>query len=175
LSEAGNQDLIVGRIGGVYGVRGWVKIHSFTEPAENLFGYRDWKISRRGRWESIEIDDGQKHGKGYIAHIVGVDDREAAALLKGAEIVVSRTQLPALEDDEYYWHQLEGLSVYSGEVLLGRVAHLLETGSNDVLVVRGTEDSADSRERLIPWIRGEVVEAIDLEAGRIEVSWDPEF
>jgi 16S rRNA processing protein RimM len=175
LSEADSQDLVVGRIGGVYGVRGWVRVHSFTEPEDNLFGYRNWKIHRRGRWETIEIDEGKEHGKGFIAHIVGIDDRETAASLKGAEIVVSRTQLPALEEDEYYWHQLEGLSVYTGEVLLGRVAHLLETGSNDVLVVRSTAESTDSRERLIPWIRGQVVDAIDLEAGRIEVNWDPEF
>jgi 16S rRNA processing protein RimM len=175
LSEALAQEIVIGRIGGVYGVRGWVRIHSFTEPAENLFGYRGWKIRRRDRWETIEIDDGRQHGKGLIAHIVGIDDRDAAELLKGCEIAVPRAELPSLEGDEYYWHQLEGLEVYTGELLLGRVDHLLETGANDVLVVKGSEGSLDDRERLIPWIRGQVVKRVDTGAGRIDVDWDPEF
>ena len=157
MSETGAQEIVIGRISGVYGVRGWVKIHSFTEPSENLFGYRGWKIRRRDRWESIDIDDGRQHGKGLIAHIAGIDDRAEAELLKGCDIAVPRAELPPLEGDEYYWHQLEGLEVYGGAVLLGRVDHLLETGANDVLVVRGSQGSLDDRERLIPWIRGQVV------------------
>lgn len=175
MSETSAQEIVIGRISGVYGVRGWVKIHSFTEPSENLFGYRGWKIRRRDRWEAIEIDDGKQHGKGLIAHIAGVDDRAGAELLKGCDIAVPRAELPPLEGDEYYWHQLEGLEVYCGAVLLGRVDHLLETGANDVLVVRGSEGSLDGRERLIPWVRGQVIRAVDLDAGRIDVEWDPEF
>jgi 16S rRNA processing protein RimM len=177
LSDAVDQEIVIGRIGGVYGVKGWVKIHSFTEPAENLLCYRGWKIRRRDRdpWESIDIDEGRRHGKGLIAHVAGIDDRDAAEALKGCEIAVPRIELPPLEGDEYYWHQLEGLEVVCGDVLLGRVDHLLETGANDVLVVRGTADSIDDRERLIPWIRGQVVKRVDIDAGRIDVEWDPEF
>ena len=175
MTEPEDQTLVIGRIGGVYGIKGWVRILSYTEPAENLLGYRDWKVRRRGRWEAIEIDDGRQHAKGLIAHIAGVDDRDGAELLKGCDIAVSRGQLPQLDGDEYYWYQLEGLAVYAGETLLGRVDHLMETGANDVLVVTGCEGSLDDRERLIPWIRGQVVKAVDLETGRIDVDWDPEF
>jgi 16S rRNA processing protein RimM len=168
-------ELIVGRISGVYGIKGWVKIHSFTEPNDNLFGYRDWKIRRGDSWQDIEFDSGREHGKGLIAHIVGIDDRNAAELLKGCDIAVPRAQLPALEQGEYYWHQLEGLAVYSAGQCLGRVDHLLETGANDVLMVKPCEGSIDSRERLIPWVQGQYVKQVDLEAETIEVDWDPEF
>ncbi len=168
-------ELIVGRISGVYGIKGWVRIHSFTEPADNLFGYGDWKIRRRDQWEAIEIDSGREHGKGLIAHIVGIDDRDAAELLKGCDIAVPRELLPALEQDQYYWHQLEGLEVWTCGQCLGQVDHLLETGANDVLVVKPCEGSIDSRERLIPWVQGQYVTQVDLEAATIEVDWDPEF
>ena len=168
-------ELIVGRISGVYGIKGWVRIHSFTEPADNLFGYGDWKIRRRDQWEAIEIDSGREHGKGLIAHIVGIDDRDAAELLKGCDIAVPRELLPALEQDQYYWHQLEGLEVWTCGQCLGQVDHLLETGANDVLVVKPCEGSIDSRERLIPWVQGQYVTQVDLEAATIEVNWDPEF
>lgn len=175
MCESDTQILVIGRVVGAYGIKGWVKIHSFTEPADNLLGYQNWKIRRRDRWEAIEFDDGQKHGKGLIAHIRGVDHREEAELLKGCDIAVPRAQLPALETNEYYWYQLEGLVVYAGDTLLGRVDHLLETGANDVLVVRACEGSLDHRERLIPWVWGQTIRSVNLEDARIEVDWDPEF
>ena len=171
MGESDSQDLVVGRISGVYGVKGWVRIHSFTEPAENLLGYRDLKIRRRKQWEDIALDGGRQHGKGLIAHIEGVDDRDSAELLKGCELAVARSELPALAQDEYYWHQLEGLRVESRGCCLGQVDHLLETGANDVLVIKPCEGSIDSRERLVPWVRGQYVTAVDLEAGVIEVDW----
>lgn len=167
--------LVIGRISGVYGIKGWVRVHSFTEPAENLFGYRDLKLRRRGHWETVEIDTGKQHGKGLIARLVGVDNRNDAELLKGCDIAVSREQLPALTQDEYYWHQLEGLEVFAADQCLGQVDHLLETGANDVLVIKPTEGSIDSRERLVPWVMEQVVLSVDLEKGSIEVDWDPEF
>ncbi len=174
-SEGLAPELIVGRICGVYGIKGWVRIHSFTEPLDNLFGYRDWKIRRGDSWQAIEIDSGREHGKGLIAHIVGIDDRSAAELLNGCDIAVPRAQLPALEQGEYYWHQLEGLAVIAAGQCLGKVAHLLETGANDVLVIKPCEGSIDSRERLIPWVKGQYIKQVDLEAATIEVDWDPEF
>lgn len=167
--------LVIGRINGVYGIKGWVRIHSFTEPAENLFGYRNWKIRRRDGWEAISIDSGKRQGKGLIAHIEGVDDRTAAEALKGNDIAVPLAELPELEGEEYYWHQLQGLSVVGNGELLGQVDHLLETGANDVLVVLPCEGSRDKRERLIPWLRPDVVKAVDLQQQTIDVDWDPEF
>jgi 16S rRNA processing protein RimM len=168
-------DLVIGRISGVYGVKGWVRIRSFTEPAENLLGYRDLKIRRRDQWETIEIDGGRQQGKGLIAHLAGVDDRDSAELLNGCEIAITRDQLPSLVDGEYYWHQLEGLRVETAGKCLGQVDHLLETGANDVLVVKPCEGSVDSRERLIPWVLGLYVKSVDLDRGVIQVDWDPEF
>jgi len=174
----GEQDpelLVIGHISGVYGVKGWVKIHSYTEPVENLLGYRGWMVQRRGKWESLAIDAGKRHGKGLIAHIKGVDDRDAAAALSGGEIAVLREQLPELEADQYYWYQLEGLAVVANGELLGQVDHMLETGANDVMVVKPVTGSRDKRERLIPWLRDSVVKSIDLQERVIEVDWDPEF
>ena len=167
--------LVIGRINGVYGIKGWVRIHSFTEPAENLFGYRNWKLRRRDGWEAISIDSGKRQGKGLIAHIEGVDDRTAAEALKGSDIAVPQAELPELEGEEYYWHQLQGLSVVGNGELLGQVDHLLETGANDVLVVLPCEGSRDERQRLIPWLRPDVVKAVDLQRQTIDVDWDPEF
>jgi len=83
---------------------------------------------------------------------------------------VPRSALPAAGEDEYYWSDLEGLRVETLEgVDLGTVDHLIETGANDVLIVRG------DRERLIPFLRPSVVREIDLVAARIRVAWDPDF
>ena len=175
MSDSSPELLVIGRIGGVYGVKGRVKIRSYTEPAENLFNYDNCRIQRHGQWQDIVLDAGKVHGKGLIAHIEGVDDRNDAEELKGLEISVPRADLPELTGDEYYWYQLEGLAVYAGQVLLGRIDHMLETGANDVMVVRACEGSLDKRERLLPWLRDSVVQSVNLAEGRVDVDWDPEF
>ncbi len=178
MSESGSSQLTAGRITGAYGVRGWVKIHSYTDPEENLFAFGAWRLKRRGSLESIEFDQWKRHGKGMVAHIAGVDDRTLAESFRGLEIVVDANRLPTLEEGDYYWHQLQGLQVWGREpgtgdrrVLLGTVDHLIETGANDVLVVRACEGSIDDRERLIPYLPGDVVTRVDLEQGVIEVDW----
>jgi 16S rRNA processing protein RimM len=171
--------LVVGRISGCYGIKGWVKIHSFTEPAENFLAFDNFSLKRRSGLESIEFESGRRHGKGLVAHIKGVDDRNQAEFYKGLEIVVDKAQLPALEVGEYYWQQLQGLQVWcrcNGEdtregVLLGIVDYLIETGANDVLVLRACEGSIDKLERLIPYLLGDVVTRVDLDEGRMEVDW----
>jgi 16S rRNA processing protein RimM len=175
VGDADPQSLVIGQISGVYGVKGWVRIHSHTEPVENLLGYSNWTMLRQGGWEAICIDAGKRHGKGLVAHIEGVDDRSQAEALKGCDIAVPLTELPGLAEDEYYWHQLEGLSVECAGELLGRVDQMMATGAIDVMVVKPCEGSRDQRERLIPWIRGSVVKNIDLLAANIQVDWDPEF
>lgn len=171
--------LIIGRFGAPYGIKGWLKIQSFTEPRENLLGYDSWLVNRGSRgqdnWQALAIDAGKAHGKGLVGHVTGVDDRDAAESLKGCEIAIAAQALPVLPEDEYYWHQLEGLSVYSGGKLLGRVDHLMETGANDVVVVKPCEGSIDQRERLIPWLRGSVVLQVDLAQQTMTVEWDAEF
>jgi 16S rRNA processing protein RimM len=175
VSDSNAQHLVVGRISGVFGIKGWVRIHSYTEPVENLLGYEHWTMQRRGEWESICIDAGKCHGKGLVAHLKGVDDRSEAEALHGCDIAVPATELPELAADEYYWHQLQGLSVECAGELLGRIDQMMATGANDVMVVKPCEGSRDQRERLIPWLRGSVVKNIDLPGACIQVDWDPEF
>lgn len=172
--------VVIGRLTQPYGLKGWIKVHSFTEPMENLLGYRQYLLHRHGQWLEVEQEAGRPHGKGLVVKLRGVDSPEQARLYSGCELAIPAAELPPLEPGEYYWRQLEGLSVWvkAGEGvdrLLGRVDHLLETGANDVLVVRPCEGSIDQRERLIPYLPEQVVLAIDIAAGTLRVDWDPEF
>ncbi|WP_372864717.1 ribosome maturation factor RimM [Spongiibacter sp.] len=169
------EPVVVAKISTVYGVKGWVKIHSFTDPIENFLGFSGYLLNKAGRWQEVEIDECRRHGKGIVAHLQGVDDRELARQYCGLELGVTADQLPALSDDEFYWHQLVGLQVFANGQLLGEIDHLIETGANDVLVVRPCEGSLDDRERLIPYLPGDFVQNIDLQGGAIQVDWDPEF
>ena len=170
MTDARADVLIVGRINGLHGVRGWLKVYSYTEPRENIVGYTPWLIGSAGRWRSVDIEDGRIQGKGVVAKLAGCDDREVAALLVGQDIAIRRDQLDRLDGGEYYWADLEGLQVVtSNGVELGIVDHLFETGANDVMVVRG------DRERLVPFIRDNVIRKIDLQTGVMEVDWDPDF
>lgn len=169
----------VGRITAVYGVKGWVKVHSYTEPQENLFEYHPWFLKTKHGIKKIEIDDARPHGDAFVAHIVGVDDRDLAMQYTAADIAIERDLLPELDEGEYYWSQLEGLAVYSQfdgkRQRLGVVSKIMETGANDVLVVACDIGSIDQRERLIPYVPGQFVLSIDLTAGEMQVDWDPEF
>ena len=166
----------MGRVGGPYGIKGWVKLISFTEPLENILDFSHWEIRSGQQWVTLEMDQGRPHGKGLIAHFVGYDTPEEARRLNDVELTIATEALPELESGDYYWHQLTGLTVEtsSGQVL-GRVARLLETGANDVLVVEPTADSVDNRERLIPWLPDRVVREISLEQGRVVVDWEPDY
>ena len=171
----GDTYVVMGRIGAPWGVKGWVKLFSYTDPPENLLDYRVFRIIGPTGQQDIEIDEARPQGQGLVGHIKGCDEREASGRFTGCELQVPKQSLPAL-DEEYYWHQLEGLRVHTlqGEDL-GRVHHLMETGANDVLVVRGDEQSLDREERLLPWVRGQVVKEVDLEHGVILVDWDKDF
>lgn len=135
---------------------------------EAIFEYQPWLL---GDDEApVKIVDGRKQGKGLAALLPGFDDREQAALLVGTQIFVDRDQMPPTEEDEYYWSDLEGLKVVTTDgKALGQVDRMMETGANDVMVVNG------DRERLIPFVQGQYVKRVDLEAELIEVDWDPDF
>lgn len=176
MSESGvNEMLVVGKITGCYGLKGWVKVHSYTEPPENFLGYGQWQLKRRGVYEAVSFDAGKRQGKGLVAHIAGVEDRTQAELYRGLEVSVLRSALPELPDGDYYWRDLQNLQVWcqdgDNRVLLGVVDYLIETGANDVLVVKASEGSIDKRERLIPYLPGDSVTRVDLESGVIEVDW----
>ena len=157
----------MGRVSGLFGVKGWVKVYSYTQPREAILDYRQWYLQRHERWQRFEVAEGKKHGKGIIARFDGISDRDVAAELVDSDIAVDRANLPATEEGSYYWADLEGLKIVSSDGAdFGRVAYLLETGSNDVLVTTGKP------ERLIPFIMGKVVQDVDLAEGVITVNWE---
>jgi len=165
--SADNQ-IALGYLSSVHGIKGWVKVNSWTRPMEAILEYQPWLLGEDKR--PVKIVDGRKQGKGVVALLPGFEDREQAVVLVGQQIFVERDQLPATAEDEYYWSDLEGLEVHTTKAeLLGRVEKLMETGANDVLVIRG------KREHLVPFIQGQYVKHVDLENGLIEVDWDPEF
>jgi len=175
--NATQDELVLGRITSAFGVQGWVKVYSYTDPMENVLDYRKWTLRLKdGTRREVVLEKGRRQGPGLVARLRGVSDREQALALANAEIVIPANSLPELEPGEYYWHQLEGLRVETVDGLqLGHVDHLFETGSNDVLVVRGDADSCDQRQRLIPYLPEQVIQQIDLEGRRLVVDWDPEF
>ncbi len=163
--------ITVGRVSGIFGISGWVRVHSYTEPREVILDYQPWILIADGTQAPVDLVDGRKHGRSVIALLPDSSEPLEAARYVGAEIAVPREALPAATDDSVLWADLEGMRVTTtGGDDLGIVDHLLETGANDVLVVKH-----DRRERLIPWLRGPVVKSIDLDARRLVVDWDPEF
>jgi 16S rRNA processing protein RimM len=167
-----SQDYVVlGRINGLHGVRGWVKVYSHTQPRENILSYRTWYLLRGGEWIATELLDGRLQGKGIVARLKGYDDRDQAVTLLGTDVAIRRDQMPRTEPGEYYWAELLGLKVINAEgIELGVVEQLLETGANDVLVVKD-----GSNERLIPYLPGQFVLEVALDEGVIRVDWDPDF
>lgn len=170
--------LLVGTISGVYGVKGWVKIHALTDPLENFLSYGRWFTQRGGDYLPIAFTEGRLQGKGVIASIDGVNDRTEAEALRGTQIWIHADQLPTLDDGEFYWHQLQGMQVWcnhdGSEHLLGEVDHLLATGGNDVLVLSPCSGSIDDRERLVPFVQDTVVMSVDTQARLIRVDWHPD-
>lgn len=166
----------LGKINGLFGVKGWLKVYSGTQPRDNILTYSPWYLKRDGQWQAFELLAGKAHGKGVIAHLAGCDDRDIAAGLIGSEIAIKREQLATPEPGEYYWSDLTGLKVINLEgIELGYIDSLLETGANDVIVVYGPGDKGKKRERLIPYITDQVVREVNLEQGFMIVDWDAEF
>lgn len=166
------QVLKAGRILGAFGIKGWVKVWSDTDPAGNILGYAPWFLLRNGRWEPVEVLDGSPHGKGLVARLRGCDDRTAAEALAGLDIGIAGDSLPVLPEGEFYWQELTGMTVVTAEgVVLGVVDHLFSTGANDVMVVQPAPGSVDAQQRLLPWVQGQVVQQVDRAARRITVDW----
>ena len=167
--NAGEREIVpMGHISGVHGVRGWVKIHSLTEPRDAIFEYQPWLLGESH--EEIRVRQGKKHGNRLLALLENTEDREQAEALVNQPIAVYREQFPELLEDEFYWTDLIGLSVQleNGREL-GTIEHMLATGANDVMVVRG------ERERLIPFVLGRYVKEVNPDRGLVVVDWDPDF
>lgn len=160
----------IGRVVGLYGVCGWLRVYSYTQPREGLLDYCNWRLSVGNRRADMVVESSKRQGKGLIAKLQGVADRDQARLWLGCDIQIPRHDLPALHEGEYYWVDLIGARVLTvNGVELGELDYLLETGANDVMVVSG------ERERLVPFVVGSFVTNVDLQQGVIEVDWDPEF
>lgn len=163
--------IAVGRLHGAFGVRGEVKLESFTDPLQAIARYQPWVLrDARGGERTCEGARVRAGGKGLIATLPGITDKDAADALRGVEVLVPRSALPPPAPGEYYWVDLEGLRVVNAEgVDFGRVSHLFATGANDVLVVHG------ERERMLPFVQPDVVRAVDFDAGVVTVDWDADF
>ena len=171
MNDSGHR-ILLGRVLGALGLRGEVRIESWTEPRDAIFRYQPWTLrDAHGIERQCSGVRGRDTGKHVLAIFPDVVDRDAAEALKGLEIHVPRSALPAAAPGEYYWADLEGLRVQTVDgVDLGRVTHLFATGANDVLVARD-----DERERMIPFVQPQYITAIDLEQGLVTVDWDPDF
>lgn len=167
MTNVDSQPVLLGRVVGLFGLKGWVKVFSYSDPREAILEYDGHLLMQNDAWRSVTIAEGKKHGKSVIARLDGVDNPEQAGELIGCDIGVSRDQLPGAEIGRYYWTDLEGMSVVKSDgTELGKVAYLMETGANDVLVTKGEQ------ERLIPFITDKVILDVDLAAGVITVDWE---
>ena len=173
---AGAHRVVLGKIVSVHGVRGAVKVYSHTDPLDNVLDYAEWSLNRGSEQRAVSVLGGRVQGRVLVVNLKGIDDRNKAEELVDFEISIASDALPELEDGDFYWHQLEGLQVVNQEgQLLGKVDHLLETGSNDVMVVKPCAGSVDQRERLLPYLPGQFVIKVDLETQVMQVDWDAEF
>ena len=170
--------IVVGQVVGPYGIKGWLKVVSFTDPADNLLGYRPWRLARAAATHraspripeahlgALEVEEARRHGQIYIAKVKGIDDRRSAETLADAQILIDASALPRLPDNEFYWRDLIGMTVVLPDgVPLGCVVELIETGANDVLVVEG-----DAGRRLIPFV-ATVIGEVDLAARKLVADW----
>jgi 16S rRNA processing protein RimM len=162
--------VVVGRFGRPHGIKGFVTVHSFTEPRDNILHYTDWHVNLNNTWQPVKLLCVESHNKAIIAQIEGYAERELVARLTNAEIAIQKEQLAALESGEYYWHQLIGMSVINqkGESF-GKVTEVMPTGANDVLVVQG------EKRYLIPYLPGQFIIEINDSQQVITVDWDVDF
>ena len=162
--------MTIGRISGLFGVKGWVKVHSFTNPRDNVISFGVWIVKSRAGERRFEVETGRGQGAGVVAKLRGLDDREQARALIGADIVIERGELPECAPGEYYWTDLEGLEVRNlQDQVLGTVDHLIATAGHDIMVL------ASDPQRLVPFVHGRVIHEVDLEAGRIVADWPLDF
>jgi 16S rRNA processing protein RimM len=164
-------DLVtMGRVAGPYGIKGWLRIQPFTDSPNGLCGYSKWWIAEPAGWREVEVIEAKVHGAAVVAQVEGVESREAAALLKGAEVAVARSAMPATSAEEFYWTDLIGFEVVNEQdEVLGKLAGHLSTGAHDVMQVMDGE-----KERLLPFVET-VIRAVDMKARRIRVDWGADW
>lgn len=177
LSDSPAERILLGHITGVSGLQGWVKVHSDTNPRNNIVAYKSWALEQSGTWTEVKVLGGRPQGKTIVARLEGVSSPEQASTFIGARIAVSRSALPELGEDEYYWADLTGMHVKTIDgVDIGPVSRLFETGANDVVIVndhRGEQQGV--KEVLVPWLVPDVITDVDMSNRVITIDWDPDF
>ena len=163
--------VVLGRLSGLYGVRGWFRVFSYTEPREALLDYDEWLLGTGGRWLARSLIEGRQHGRTIVARLEGIEDRDVAASLVGADVAVPRERLPETGHGEYYWSDLVGLTIRHRDGReIGTLDHMVATGAHDVMVIRPAV--AGAKEILIPFVLDRFVLEVDLAARRIDVDWE---
>lgn len=161
--------VVMGRVAAPFGIKGWIKVQPYSEDPGALMDFESWRVGCGEQQVHYSVEAIQDHGKALVAKLAGIDDRDAAYALRGQEISVAKSELPPPEENEFYWSDLIGLTAINREgVELGKVDSLMESGANDLLVVKGT------REHLIPFVAA-FVGAVDLSGGTIEVDWGEDY
>jgi 16S rRNA processing protein RimM len=163
----------MGRISAPFGIKGWIRVQTYTRAISGLTNYPVWWISGANGWREVKVEQSQAQGVDVVAKLTGIDDRDVAASLKGQQVAISRGDFPPAAKGEFYWADLIGLGVKNTEGLdFGIVTSMMETGANDVMVVQ--QSAVDGEERLIPFI-ADVVKRVDIAASLIEVEWGADY
>lgn len=162
--------ICIGTFGAPHGVRGWVKINTYTENPADLFTYSPWYIQRQETYIELTAVEFARHSNHFLAKPPGCEDRDVARTFTNLDIFIKRSQLPPISEHDYYWSDLEGLTVSNTEhVTLGQVDHLFETGANPVMVVQGKQ------RHLIPFLKGSVIKHVCFNSQTIQVDWPEEL
>lgn len=162
--------LQVGKLGAVHGLKGWLKVHAFTEPLDKILQYSPWYLAGAETYQSFKVDAHRIQANGLVVHFAGLDTRELTAHLVNKGVFVKPSQLPKLKKNEYYWRDLIGLRVKNLDgIELGEVMSLLATGANDVLMIEG------QKTHCVPYLPKQVIKEIDQQAGWMIVDWPDEL
>ena len=176
--SASNQHkrVVLGRIVGAFGIDGWVKVESFTDPPSNVLKYLAWQVCLRGEWRVVKLLLGKVTAKGVLAKLEGVADRTEAQQWRGGEIAVDRSELPTPPAGEYYWADLVGLEASTPEgALLGKVKEIVETPAHALLVIdESATEGGEVKRHWVPLV-AQRLKSVDLTAGRLTVDWQPDW
>ena len=163
-----DKKILLGKITGVHGIKGWLKIQSFSSPPENILEYPSWIINNHGEEDSYSIERGRKHHNKIIVKLEKIDDRTIAESLINSKIQILRSDLPKLPNENYYWSDLVGLSVLnSEEKVIGKIESLIETGANDVMVINNAKDERV----LVPFVMHEIIKEVNVKLKYIKIDW----
>ena len=164
-----SKKVIVGRLGAAFGVRGQLKVNSYTDPITNILDYPHWQVQHQGTWQPLPLESKKKQGNTIVIKMKGIDDRDIAKAYTNDLIGIEHTDLPPAPAGEYYWSDLEGCTVHNTEkVVLGTIVEMRDTGANDIMVIEG------ERRHLIPFIP-DILQSVDLDQQLIIVDWDDDF